>query len=175
VTDARGKFATFLYENSHLLIGQQECGIIYGIILRVIATLDTSILVAGLRSANGASHQILRSGFEKGFRMAVSVALFLEYEEVLARPEHLQPGGLTRQDLDAFLDALAALCLQVSSIRYRWRPVLNDPDDDLVVECAAASQSHYLVTLNYRDFRPVQGKFSFQVLRPGDFLKILRR
>ncbi len=141
----------------------------------MIATLDTSVLVAGLRSANGASHQILRSGFEKAFRIAVSVALFLEYEAVLARPEHLQAGGLTKQDLDAFLDALATLCLPVPSIRYRWRPVLNDPDDDLVVECAAASQSHYLVTLNYRDFKPAQGRFSFQVLRPGGFLQILRR
>ncbi len=141
----------------------------------MIATLDTSVLVAGWRSASGASHKILRFVFEKRFRMAVSVALFLEYEEVLTRPEHLQPGGLTKSDLDGFLDAVAALCLQVPSIRYRWRPVLNDPDDDLVVECAVASQSRYLITLNYRDFKPVQGLFSFQVLRPGDFLQILRR
>ena len=46
--------------------------------------LDTNVLVAGLRSKNGASFQLLsRIGPESGFEIHLSVPLVLEYEAVL--------------------------------------------------------------------------------------------
>jgi predicted nucleic acid-binding protein len=58
--------------------------------------MDTDVLVAALRSSTGASravYQLLREGAIEG---AVSVALFLEYETVLLREEHLEATGLDR-------------------------------------------------------------------------------
>jgi predicted nucleic acid-binding protein len=47
---------------------------------------DTNVLVAGLRSKRGSSCQLIRLFTEARFRLNVSVALALEYEDVLKRP-----------------------------------------------------------------------------------------
>jgi len=38
-------------------------------------------------------------------------------------------------------------------IFYTWRPFLPDPDDDLVIELAAAAGCPYIVTHNVNDFK----------------------
>ena len=50
------------------------------------AILDTSVLVSGLRSKQGASFQILQAIRRGEIRIAISVALVLEFEAVLLRP-----------------------------------------------------------------------------------------
>ncbi len=45
--------------------------------------LDTNVLVAGLRSNRGVAFQLLSQGREGGLRPILSVALMLEYEDVL--------------------------------------------------------------------------------------------
>src|ERR1022692_1042855 len=58
--------------------------------------LDTNVLVAALRSKRGASHQLLRLIGEGEWRLNVSVALALEYEEVLKRHTLLQTSAKRR-------------------------------------------------------------------------------
>jgi predicted nucleic acid-binding protein len=54
--------------------------------MRVV--LDTSVIVAGLRSRAGASKAVLQQLSWTRFQIVASPALFLEYEEVLKRREH---------------------------------------------------------------------------------------
>ena len=51
--------------------------------------MDTSVLVAAVRSAKGASRELLRMVLDGEFKPLISVSLVLEYEAVLTRPEHL--------------------------------------------------------------------------------------
>jgi predicted nucleic acid-binding protein len=51
--------------------------------------LDTNILVAAQRSSRGASARLLEAARLGKFTMLSSAALFLEYEAVLTRDEHL--------------------------------------------------------------------------------------
>lgn len=53
--------------------------------------LDTNVLVAGLRSKRGASYQLIRCFDRRQFGLKISVAVALEYEDVLKRPG-LLPG-----------------------------------------------------------------------------------
>lgn len=53
--------------------------------MRVV--LDTSVLVAALRSRRGASNRLLELVAHGAVRPLVSTALFLEYEDVLMRAE----------------------------------------------------------------------------------------
>jgi predicted nucleic acid-binding protein len=58
--------------------------------------------------------------------------------------------------------------------RFRWRPMLPDPDDDMVLECAVAGGAAAIVTLNLADFLPVaRGRFGLEILRPGELLRRL--
>jgi predicted nucleic acid-binding protein len=60
--------------------------------------LDTNILVAALRSKRGALFQILSLIGTGIFRSNISVALAVEYEEVLKRTDLIS--ALTEDDVD---------------------------------------------------------------------------
>jgi len=134
--------------------------------------LDTSVLVAGLRSPRGASHNILTRLPDGEFRILLSVPLFIEYEAVLKRPEHLLATGLDEVDIDTILDMIAANAKAVM-LHYLWRPMLRDPSDDMIGELAVAGSAKILVTLNFRDFRPLTRLFGIPVLSPGEFIALL--
>ena len=132
--------------------------------------LDTSVLIAGLRSAKGASFVILE-GIGTRFELNVSVPLVLEYEAIAKRLA--RELGLTFEDIDAVLDYICSVAHH-RLIYYLWRPVLRDPKDDLVLELAVESNADYLVTHNIRDFAG-SNKFEFRVVSPCELLGILRR
>ena len=105
------------------------------------------------------------------FEIALTVGLYTEWQSVLTRPEHLPPGATTEAAL-AFLRYLASLA-HLQDVHFLWRPFLRDPDDDMVLECAVASGSQYIVTHNTRDFRR-SNELKVQALTPAEFMKLLR-
>lgn len=131
--------------------------------------LDTNILVQAL-SSRGASHWLLRRIFLQDFEMAISTAAFQEYESVLKRPAIRTKTGLSPQQIDHVLAAIAqSASLQV--IYFNLRPNLADEKDNLFVELAFASQCDYLITSNIRDFRRAELKAdSFGILTPAEFV-----
>ena len=133
--------------------------------------LDTSILVAAARSRQGASFALLSSLPDPRFELALSVSLYTEWQAVLTRPEHLPP-GLRAEDVLAYLRYLASIA-HLQDVYYLWRPFLRDPDDDMVLECAVASGSRYLVTHKVRDFQRV-GELGVHPATPSSFLALLR-
>ena len=58
--------------------------------------LDPNILVAAIRSPQGASSALMKLTLTNKLSPLVSVPLFLEYESVLLRPEHLAASKLTK-------------------------------------------------------------------------------
>jgi len=132
------------------------------------AVLDTNVLVAGLRSKRGAAHLLLQMIGVANWRPNVSVALALEYEDVLSR-EGLLP-GLTLADRAEFLDYLFAASNLVPSVQ-RKRPSWRDPDDERILELAVACQA-VIVTYNQRDFVGAE-RFGVSVLTPVEFLRTL--
>ena len=133
--------------------------------------LDTTVMVAGLRSAAGASRQLLIAVLEKRFELLVSVPLMIEYEAVLTRKEHLRAAGLKAAEVIELLDAIASVAEPVVP-NFRWRPMLRDANDDMVFEAALNGRADMLVTFNKRDFE----QFGFRNLRigsPGEALRQL--
>ncbi|MGC1440487.1 MAG: PIN domain-containing protein, partial [Burkholderiaceae bacterium] len=61
--------------------------------------LDTSVLVAALRSRSGAGNALLREVAQGQLRLLATPALFFEYEEVLKRPEQRLVTGLTEAEI----------------------------------------------------------------------------
>jgi len=61
--------------------------------------LDTNVLVAAIRSPSGASAEILRRVLQGKVAALCSVPLFMEYEAVLLRQEHLTAAGANVQDV----------------------------------------------------------------------------
>ncbi len=100
----------------------------------------------------------------------LSVPLMLEYESVLTRPEHLAACGASREDVSAVLDELASVGKRVE-LMIRTRPMLPDPNDEMVLETAINGRADAIVTFNERDFRPVVARFRCSVVRPGEIVR----
>lgn len=141
-----------------------------GNIMRVV--IDTNILVAGLTSQRGASHALLRLVLDRRLRLLAAPALWLEYEDVLKRPEIRRGHGLSVEEVDCFLDALAMLVEPVA-IRYLWRPQLRDPKDEMVLETALNAHADALVTFNLKDFTHAAELFNLRLLPPSGCLALL--
>lgn len=132
--------------------------------------LDTDVIVASLRSKTGASREIIRRIGLRQITALASVALLVEYEAVLKRPEHLQAANLTMAQVDIFLDTLAYLCVPVTPY-FLWRPLLKDPNDEMIIETAVNGQAQVIITFNTRHFGNAASRFGIQVLKPGEFLQ----
>jgi len=137
-------------------------------VLRIV--LDTSVVVAALRTRLGAGNAVLRLVAQKRVVALATPPLFLEYEDVLKRPEHQLVHGLTPEAVDQFLTELAAL-LEPVEVHFQWRPQSRDPNDEMVLEAAINGQANALVTYNIKDFAEAGERFRISVLRPGDLLK----
>ena len=98
--------------------------------------------------------------------MLASVPLMLEYEAVLNRSEHVAAFGITPQEVNEVLDAVAARVEPVA-FRFHWRPQLNDQDDEMVLETAVNGQADRLVTFNLRDLASAAELFGIRAERPA--------
>jgi len=140
--------------------------------LRVV--LDTSVLVAGLRTRLGAGNAVLQLIAQRQIVLLATPPLFLEYEEVLKRPVHRLVHGLSEQAIDEFLAELAAL-IEPVEVHFQWRPQGRDPSDEMVLEAAINGAADALLTYNIADFAGPAERFRIPVMRPSELLKKVKR
>jgi predicted nucleic acid-binding protein len=132
--------------------------------------------VAAIRSDAGASRWLLRAALERrrDLTLLVSVPLLIEYEAVMTRAEHLKAAGLSVGEVEALLDAVAAVAEPVQ-LAYLWRPALPDIDDDMVLEAAVNGRADGVITFNLSDFVDPARQFGIEVMRPGEAVKRLEQ
>jgi len=131
--------------------------------------IDTNVFVSALRSGGGASRQVLRRCLEGGYRPLFSNALWLEYEDLLARP--VWTDQTTAEERGQVLAALAAAG-QWIKIYYGWRPNLRDEGDNHLIELAIAGAARAIVTHNVRDVRGGELRWNdLLVLTPSQCLE----
>ena len=134
------------------------------------AVIDTNVLYAGLYSAKGASHQVLRLIEQGRITPLLSTALVFEYEEVLRRRQRILK--LSSRAIEDVLDGLCGRG-ECRVIHFLWRPHLSDPKDDHILELAIASGSADIVTHNISDFAGAS-QFGVRVITPGKLLGELK-
>src|SRR5256884_5708826 len=126
--------------------------------------LDTDVLVAAMRSRGGASCQLVNRALAREFTLLLSVPLVLEYEAVLTREEHRKVHGLGVPELDEVINSLVRVAEAVQ-IRFLWRPLLSDPNEDMVLETAFNGRADLLVTFNQKDFAAAAERLALKILR----------
>lgn len=130
------------------------------------AVIDTSLLVAALRSSIGASHEILLAADRGEFEVALSVPLLAEYDDVCHRPESgiLIPAWA----MDDVINRIAQISRQ-QVVHFLWRGILPDPKDDMVLEVAVAAGVSHIITFNHRHLKQAS-EFGIDVVTPSEFL-----
>lgn len=137
----------------------------------ILVVLDTNVLVAAARSRLGASYAMVSSIPSPDFQPCLSVGLYLEWQDVLSRPENLPPHVTADQAL-GFVRYLANQSY-LQDIHFLWRPYLPDPDDDMVLELAVAAGCEHIITHNVADFRG-SDRLGIRPVTPRDFLNLIR-
>lgn len=135
--------------------------------------LDTSSVVAAMRSPTGASAALLMQARKGNVTLLANVALALEYEAVCCRAEHVMAAGLTAHEVGIFVDAVLGMVAPVES-HFMWRPLLRDPTDEMVLEAAVNGRASAIVTFNQRDFGDNPRRFGIEVLTPAATLRRIK-
>ncbi len=130
--------------------------------------VDTNVFVTALRSKQGASFKLIQLVKKGIFQLNLSVPLAIEYEAVAKRT--IGKITLDEKEVDNILDYVISKANHWQ-IYYLWRPVLNDPGDDMVLELAVTAGCPYIVTYNIKDFKPAK-KFGITAMTPKDFLQM---
>lgn len=131
---------------------------------------DTHVILRGIRSPSGASGYILKEMLRGEIEFTLSTAVVLEYEDVLCRPGLLgNPPVATPEEVEVILDALCSRAKMVSPW-FRFRPILDDPKDEIFVECALAAGARYIIS-DDRHFRhPMLAGLGLATMSASEFV-----
>jgi predicted nucleic acid-binding protein len=135
--------------------------------------MDTDSVVAAMRSPSGASAGLIRLARAGRVTLIATTPLFIEYEEVCGRAEHMSASGFEHRDLAVFLDALVDM-VEAIDVWFLWRPQLRDPGDELVLEAAVNGQAGAIATFNRRDFGRAADRFGIEILLPAEAIRRVR-
>jgi len=131
--------------------------------------IDANVFVAGLRSAGGASREVLRRALAGRFQPLFGNALWLEYQDLLGR--QVWGESTTPAERVQVLAALAQRGRWVT-VYYGWRPNLPDEADNHLIELALAGSAAAIVTHIVRDVRGGELRLGkLRILTPAQCLE----
>lgn len=138
--------------------------------MRVV--LDSSVVVAALATPNleSASRVVLAAVAAGVVELVITDELEAEYRRAVEYPQVTRYAA--KVDRQGFIDAIAGAAERVEAGSAAGA-VPADPGDDMVVAAAFAGRAGFVVTLD-RHLLGLGGLPGLQVLRPGDFLRVLR-
>jgi len=138
----------------------------------VRVVIDSSVVVAALATPNpeSASRVVLAALAAGAVELVITDELEAEYRRAVEYSQVRRYAA--KVDRQAFVDAIVAAAERVEASSAAGA-VPADPGDDKVAAAAVAGRAAFVVTLD-RHLLEVGGPTGVSVVRPGDFLRVLR-
>ncbi len=135
--------------------------------------VDSSVLFSAFRSPEGGSREVLRRCLRREVTPLVGQKLFLEYVDVIGRPEMASGCPLSAAERKELLAGYLAVCVWIE-VFFLWRPNLPDEGDNHVLELAVAGGASVIVTHDVGHFRGELQFPAIRVMTPAQFLQAKR-
>lgn len=131
--------------------------------------IDTGVLVSGIYWRHEA-HQYVQAWLRGVLALAVSPAIFAEYERVL---REVKAERRYTTDIEPWLTTIQKSALWVTPAPL-VRPVCRDPSDDKFIEAALAAGARLLIARD-ADLTDLEKPFGVEIVTPRQFLGRLPR
>jgi putative PIN family toxin of toxin-antitoxin system len=139
--------------------------------MRVV--LDTSTLVAAIRSDRGAAKAIVDLVLGGQVKLLMNYPIACEYRSVALRPAHVQASHLPLSGILRLIEDMEDLAEPVEILKSQ-RPLSPDPNDDLVLDLAISGRADTIVTNNVRHMQGPASRFGILVLDPQSALSRIK-
>ena len=131
-------------------------------------TVDTNVLVSAT-FWKGASHRIMELVEDKEISLVLSPAIIEEYAEVLEYEEIQEKIKKKNLEMRMTVQKIVAMSIIVEPTE-KIKVVVDDPDDDMVIECAIEGNVDYIISQDKHLLK--LGKFrNIPIYTPVDFLE----
>jgi uncharacterized protein len=107
---------------------------------RFRVVLDTNVIISAILFG-GTTREILELAIRGGIDLILSVPILDEVRDVLMR----QKFGFSAEQATKVIDELYAIS-EVVNPDIRITAVKDDPDDNMILECALEAKSEYIIT-----------------------------
>lgn len=128
--------------------------------------LDTNVLISAILF-NGPPREVLELVVSGTVDCSLSLSILDELRDVLLRPKF----GFSPEQALQVLEELHAVCDVINPI-LKTSVIAEDPDDNVVLECALESKADFIVSGDKHLLDLVEFK-SIQITNPAAYLKTL--
>ena len=124
-------------------------------------TFDTNVLLSATLWDSSVAQKLLFDLIKQDVEIYTTSEILLEYQEILKRDF-----DFSQEDRAEILAKILAFVTLVNPTK-KVNVVLEDPDDNMVIECALESNSRYIITydkhlLNLREYKGIK------IIRPEE-------
>ena len=133
----------------------------------MIVCIDTNTLVQAL-AAGHAFRPIMDAWIGGRITLAVSTPILLEYEEVITR----MSGTARWQKLTRLIETIELTTGNLLRVEpsFRFRIISDDPDDNIVTDCAVAANADFVVTEDRYFAALVKSGYKPRPITPAAFI-----
>ena len=131
-------------------------------------TVDTNFLISATQWDYSVASKLLKELLRRSIEIFSTKAIIEEFFEILQRDFNYSP-----QEAEKIIEKIILSVTLVKPLR-KLQVVRDDPDDNIIIECAVESNSNYILTydnhlLSLNEFEGIK------IIKPEEFLKILDR
>ena len=106
-------------------------------------TLDTNILLSATLWDGSVAQKLLFDLIRQGIKIYSTLEIISEYQEILKRDFEFSD-----EEIYEITEKVLAFVTLVNP-QTKIKAVKDDPDDDVIIECALESESRYIITFDH--------------------------
>src|SRR4051794_4621214 len=109
------------------------------------AVFDSTVLVSAFLTKSGVSRELLHQAQTGEFSICVSEEILTEIERVLEYPRIRKRYRYADEAVREYVTLLRVVSQAVTDPP-KIKPVVRDPNDDMIIACASKARADYIVT-----------------------------